>query len=104
MKVGIDFHGTANAHPEFFAGVMRALRDSGHEVGIVTAAPQWSSAAIMDELRRLGFPRPDFVVAKSGVEQMIPNIAWKHMVMRRDRIDYLFDDFDTGQVRLVGRV
>ncbi len=104
MRVGIDFHGTIDAHPDYFAAVMRALRDAGHQVGVVTAAPQWSAGDVLLKVRAMGLPEPDFVIAKSGVEQAIPNIAWKHMVMCRDRIDYLFDDFDTGQVRLVGRV
>jgi phosphoserine phosphatase len=103
MRIGIDFHGTIDAHPDYFAAVMRELRDAGHEVGVVTAAPQLSTGEILRRVRALGLPDPDFVIAKTGVEQAIPNIAWKHLVMRRDRIDYLFDDFDTGEVRLVGR-
>ncbi len=104
MRVGIDFHGTADTHPSYFLDVMRQLRQAGHSVGIVTATPNWSRAALLKQWQALGLPDPDFVIMKTGVEQTIPNIAWKHLVMRRNHIDLLFDDLDTGEVRLIERV
>jgi len=103
MRVGIDFHGTVNAYPEYFAQVMRELRGHGHRVGIVTGAPEWSRAKILERMTELGLPRPDFLIMKSGVEQAIPNVTWKHLVMRREGIDLMFDDLDTGVVRLIER-
>jgi hydroxymethylpyrimidine pyrophosphatase-like HAD family hydrolase len=101
MRVGVDFHGTANAHPEYFVEVVRVLRRAGHQVGIVTAAPLAALPSIIEEWRGLGISGPDFVIGKTGVERAIPNVVWKHMVMRRARLDYLFDDLDTGRVRLI---
>ncbi len=98
MKFAIDLDGTAWKYRRLFITLMRALQQSGHQVGILTA----HSPALEREDRRLllarGFPVPDFFINKQ--EPTEPCKPWKERMVQEHDIDCLFDDFDSPTIVL----
>lgn len=101
MKVAIDIDGTLKAHPELFSELARALRARGHTVGILTAHHESRERYDRAWLKRIGFPRPAFFLCKTTEELPIPAWRWKPAVMERERIDYLFDDLNSSEIKLL---
>ncbi len=40
LKIGLDFHGVINRHPEFFSGFCNEALRRGHEIHILTGGPE----------------------------------------------------------------
>jgi hypothetical protein len=101
LWIAIDLDGTAWSHTFFFGEIARALQARGHKVGILTSHNERLRFADIDLWGRRGFPPPDFYICKTDAEASIPAAEWKPEMMRKHRIDWLFDDLDTGAIRLL---
>jgi len=100
VKVGIDLDGTAWKYREFFSILMRAMQKAGLQVGIITAHCNMREEDLQLFSNRR-FPTPDFYISKVEGERGIPSREWKIKKCFENGIEYLFDDFDTDEVRLV---
>lgn len=105
MRIGIDLDGTAWAHRELFKAMIHGFIACGHEVGIVTAHNERLKEADLDLWDARGFLAPSFYIAKSadGRELHVPPEIWKPEMMKKHNLDYLFDDLETEEVRLLTR-
>lgn len=100
MKFGIDLDGTAWENRTLFRELIVSLKSRGHEIHILT-----SHISLLDADMKLwsarGFPRVDGYICKSGGEEKIPSRSWKIETAKKFNLDYIFDDFDTGEIRLI---
>jgi hypothetical protein len=101
VKIAIDLDGTAWAYPSFFAELMRALQARGHQIGILTSHHESLREADLRLFAARGFPTPSFYYAKRSDEAGLPAAEWKPAAMRRHHIEWLFDDLDTTEIRLL---
>jgi hypothetical protein len=51
MKLGIDFHGVVDAHPEIYGPLTQALVEAGHEVHLITGRLE---SEVTPDLKELG--------------------------------------------------
>lgn len=109
MRVSFDLDGTAWKYRRFFRLLAHALKNAGHEVGILTA----HDPRLFTEDERLwmrrGFPTPDFYYSHGDMRALFPDgpagirdlkIAFAKAV----GIDCHIDDWDDllpGQIELV---
>ncbi len=100
MKIGIDLDGTAWEHRNFFRELIISFQSRGHEIYILTAHVGLDKNDIQLWSRR-GFPNPDGYISKIRGQEEIPSRDWKLDTAKKYGLDYIFDDFDTGEVRLV---
>jgi hypothetical protein len=104
MKIAIDVDGTALERPEFFIAFMKGMQSSGHKVGFLTSRNTNLDYSTLEELDECGFPPPDFYISKTDAEKTyfksLPenNGYWKAAMVKAHKIDYLFDDFDSGNL------
>ena len=103
MKIGIDLDGTAWRYQEFFKEFIKAMKLRGHTVGIVTAH-RGIKQEDLNLWSRRGFPNPDFYISKDEFPERLGEQTrfWKLRVCNINGIEYLFDDFDDGDVKFVG--
>lgn len=101
MKIAIDLDGTAWAHRELFRCMINGFIAAGHQVGILTGHNVKSAVADLHLWKARGFPTVHFYIAKETEEAGIPAEIWKPSMMKKHQIDYLFDDLDTNDVRLL---
>lgn len=101
MVVAIDLDGTSFAYPDLFAHLMRSLQAQGHTVGILTAHHVSRQQEDLFQLFQLGFPKPDFYIGKHTDELSIPSKRWKPKVMHELGIEYLFDDYNSDEIKLI---
>lgn len=101
LRIAIDLDGTAWSFTAFFIELMRALQARGHKVGILTSHNESMRSADLNLFSRRGFPAPDFYIAKRTDEAHIAASQWKPAAMRLHAIDWLFDDLDTREIRLL---
>lgn len=100
MKIGIDLDGTAWDNRELFKELILALKSRGHEIQILTSHISLLDAD-MKLWRARGFPRVDGYICKSGGEEKVPSREWKINAAKKFQLDYILDDFDTGEIRLI---
>lgn len=100
MKIGIDLDGTAWEHRELFIDLINGLKSQGHKIWIITAHIGLIEKD-MKLWRNRGFPNVDGYTQKIVGEEGIPSREWKLSKAKEFGYDYIFDDFDTGEVRLV---
>lgn len=83
MKLAIDLHDTYLSDRELFNSIVHELKNSGHEVGIISC----SSGIEVDFI-------PDFRFENKELagEELEPQIVWKTNVMKENNITVLFDD------------
>ena len=101
MKVGLDFHGVIDIHPEKFSRLSKVLVEAGCEVHIMTGNR-------LDEdfkgiLGQLGicythlYSLTDHLIEKYGREMVFPTEEWnklKHTYAMEHGLDIIFDDSD----------
>lgn len=108
LKVSFDLDGTAWKYRRFFRLLAHALKDAGHEVGILTA----HDPRLFTEDERLwlgrGFPQPDFFYNHGDMRAAFPSLeglrALKIAFAESVGIDCHIDDWDDllpGQIELV---
>lgn len=107
MKIGLDFHGVIDSHPEFFAELSRLFGEVGHEVHIITGGRSFD---IIPQLKKLNiyythlFSITDYLVDQ-GLEYyerpngdfMFDPKIWdktKGEYCRKNNINIHFDDTD----------
>ena len=100
MNIGIDLDGTAWDHREMFREIILGLKSRGHKVQIITAHINLVDADMRLWANR-GFPPVDGYICKEDKDRNIPSREWKLPEARKYGLDYIFDDFDTGEVRLI---
>lgn len=99
-RVAIDLDGTAWSHIELFKAIIKGLKDYNYEVGILTAHVNLREKDL-NLWRSRGLPEVDFYYSKIRGEEHIPSKEWKIMMCNRHNIHYLFDDFDTEEIKLL---
>lgn len=100
MRVGLDFDRTISAHPKLFRAIVDGLERNGDEWGIVTASSPTKRQHELDFLSKHGFPHPHFFVNKPDRIEEMPNTIWKKAQMAALGLHFLFDDLDTGRIRI----
>lgn len=100
MNIGIDLDGTAWEYQDFFKELVVALKQRGHSISIITAHVNLVEADLLLWKRR-GFPPVDAYISKVTGEEGIPSREWKLDTAKKYNLDYIFDDFDTKEVRLI---
>ena len=100
MKVGFDLDGTAWKYRDLFVPVARGLKQQGIQIGIVTAHRGLQKADINLWINR-GFPEPDFYYSKDDNQLNLELRDWKEYMCRTNNIDYLFDDIESEEVKLI---
>jgi len=100
MRIGIDLDGTAWEHREFFIEIIKGLKQLGHTICIITAHVNLANSD-MELWKKRGFPTIDEYISKVAGEESIPSREWKLSASKQLHLDYIFDDFDTGDVRLI---
>jgi len=102
MKIAFDLDGVAWAHRELFRSIAYGLKAKGHEIGILTAHKDLRDADLVLWKAR-GFPDIDFYISKNESPQTIAQTdkSWKLNQFIKYKIDYLFEDWDTGEVQLI---
>lgn len=91
MKIAIDLDDTAWKYQDLFVGITTGLKETGHTVGILTAHSTRLRKNDLKLWKDRGFPNPDFYIAKLDPSEPIG--PWKARMMKRHKIDVLFDDF-----------
>ncbi len=107
MKIAIDLHGTITKYPESFKIMIDIAIDAGHEVIILSGAPE---VDVEDELSELGVHRyhrilsvVDWLLRRSDVDMWLnkqgswetdEKIWWssKAIICKQEQIDILIDD------------
>ena len=93
MRISFDLDGTAWKYRKEFSALAHLLKNSGHEIGILTAhSPALKFRDIELWLAR-GFPAPDFYYCNENKE---PVSQFKAGIMSKFFIDVHFEDFDAG--------
>jgi hypothetical protein len=69
-------------------------------VGILTAHRNLKQQDLLLWKAR-GFEDADFYISKDGTRKGVPVMRFKLKAMKDYNIDYLIDDFDTGEIRIV---
>ena len=95
MRIAIDLDGTAWSHKPLFISICKGLVSNGHEIGILTAHNKNLTEADLHLWKARGFPPAHFYLCKDDHESSIPTREWKMSMMKKHKIDYLFDDFDS---------
>jgi hypothetical protein len=103
MRVGFDLDGTAWKYRELFVLVASALKNKGIQIGIVTLHRGLREPDIKLWLAR-GFPPIDFYYSVDEYPTLVaPTVQlWKQTVCKLNNIDYLFDDFESDEIKLIG--
>ena len=101
MKIAFDLDGTCWEHRELFSAIIKGLRDQGHMVGILTAHNETLEKPDLALWKARGFPDVNFYIAKTTECRDIPSFDWKMSMCKGESIDFLFDDFDTGDIKLI---
>src|SRR3954463_3058940 len=95
MKISLDFDGTITRYPEFFKAFMYAMKNAGHQVGILTGRHHGGEQEIRDWLAYHFFPPADFVICRAPTDD--PNTGpHKSDSIDLHSIDYHIDDCDRG--------
>lgn len=96
MKFSIDIDGTLLAHPKFFEVFIRAMRNMGHQVGVLSGRPDSMMSSVTEWFNEHNVGEPDFCFMRSQeVEKATPNGAhFKSMIIQQESIDFHFDDYD----------
>lgn len=93
MKISIDLDGTAWRHREFFGALTRAMKSTGHTIGILTSHEDTIKKADCDLfLARFGAV-PDFWIGRYVNEPFMDHREWKIQKAKENNIDYHFDDW-----------
>lgn len=96
MKISFDLDGTAKKYPAHFGWLAKSFKDTGHEVGILTArgfATQNEDLLQIEQATNFTY---DFYVCydmKYLQEELAGNGIWKAKMMSVHGIDLHFDDF-----------
>lgn len=101
MVISIDLDGTAWRHREFFREFVRAMKNEGHTVGILTSHEDTISHADCNLfVARFGV-RPDFWIGRYVGETFEDHKEWKIQKARQNGVNYHFDDWATfGEVEM----
>lgn len=94
MKISLDMDGTCVAKPEFFRELMASMQARGHKVGILTGRPHTGQAQTLEQLSKLGFPKPDFYFGRTPEYMPLNGAHFKSMIIKREKIEIHFDDYD----------
>lgn len=100
MKIAIDMDGTLWQHMGFFRHFMKAMLATGHEVGIMTVHSPKIEERDLALLKSRKFPTPSFFLNTSERNKGESQGKWKARMMNKHSIDYLFDDFSYGDVKM----
>ena len=100
MRIGIDLDGTAWEHRELFQELIKSLMLRGHKIYILTSHTKLEEQDLALWVKR-GFPSVDGYYSKVAGEEGIPPREWKLKRAKELELDYIFDDFDTKEVRLI---
>jgi hypothetical protein len=100
MRIGIDLDGTAWEHRELFSELTKYFLQKGDEVYILTSHTNLKDHDLVLWKSR-GFPANVKYCSKLSGEEGIPSREWKLSKAKELGLDYIFDDFDTGEVRLI---
>ena len=91
MRISIELDGSFWVIPEFFGIMGNALKEEGHEVGILTA----HSSEIEEEDRKLLLARadfePSFFYCRDKEDMEMDMIQWKAGMIALKSIDVHFD-------------
>jgi len=101
MRVGFDLDGTSWKYREFFSTIAIGLKLVNVEIGIVTIHKGLKNPDLKLWLSR-GFPPADFYFSKDEYPVDLDVRSWKIMVCKENDIHYLFDDFESDEIKLMG--
>lgn len=96
MKFSFDLDGTVLERVELFREVVWALKERGHEVGILTGWPDTGESRARHRLAELDFPKPDFYFGRTKQYMPLNGAHFKSMIIEREGITAHFDDYDYG--------
>lgn len=94
MKISIDLDGTLYSHMTFFKLLWLALKQHGHEVGILTGHSLESQATDRKIITDLGFPEPDFYLGRTPEHIPFNGAIFKIEMIKQHNIDMHYDDYD----------
>jgi FMN phosphatase YigB (HAD superfamily) len=94
VRISFDLDGTAYDFPEFFRELAWAMKERGHEVGVLTGHKHESAEHDSEKLVEMGFPRPDFYFGRTAEYMHLNGAHRKSDVIRDFEIAIHFDDYD----------
>ncbi len=103
MKIAVDLDGTAWFHTELFIALVNSMKNSGHEVGILTSHNLNLRTSDLKKWLDKGFENPSFYIGKSDADKKKFKVLngnngfWKASMVKKHKIDYLFCDMDGSQ-------
>lgn len=107
MKIGLDFHGVIDIHPEFFSEFTKLFINAGHEIHILTGSS--FNKEFKEDLKNMGicytkvFSITDFLMSKNlpYIEQnggkYFDDEIWnnaKSIYANNIKLDIHFDDIE----------
>jgi hypothetical protein len=99
-RAAIDLDGMFILYPDIFEVFIPAVQAKGVEVGILTARPDKEKDEFVKAFDKVGL-KFDFILFKPEALEHISNGAWKAVMCRALKIDYLFDDLQHDDPQFV---
>lgn len=94
MKIGFDLGGSLSEH-EWLRGIARRqYHSTPNEVHIITLIEDGEQQEVLDRLEKYGVPYDEVHYCIANGMSMVERAMLKVGVMRRHKIEVLFDDVD----------
>ncbi len=94
MRISFDLDGVLYEKPEIYKVLCRALKNGGAMIGILSGHKHSSKDKVFKRLDDLGYPNFDFYFGRRPEDMHLNGAVRKSQVIRDEKIDIHFDDYD----------